>query len=92
MSVSEWREELSNLHRMVLKVLRDDGESHYSEVTAEINRRCGVLYDSPLRQFKEMTINRRLVELRRRGYCVLIGPGTNQITVEGMEFLNNGWK
>jgi len=87
-----WREDITDLHIAILQILARQPAMkslHYSRITQKINYEAG-LFNRPVEvQFRQDTINRRIVELRRRGYVQMTDKGKNRITGEGILFLEN---
>lgn len=88
----EWREDITDLHISILQILaRQPARKslHYSRITQKINYEAG-LFNRPIEvQFRQDAINRRIVELRRRGYAQMTDRGKNRITGEGILFLES---
>ena len=84
----EWREDLGPLHYQILTILGEWGKSlHYSRITQQVNQRTGLFTKKIEHQFKQGSVDRRLVELRRRGYVMLVSQGRYKITPEGVAHL-----
>ena len=84
----QWREDLGPLHYQILTILGEWGKSlHYSRITVQVNQRTGLFTKKIEHQFKQGSVDRRLVELRRRGYVMLVSQGRYKITPEGVAHL-----
>ncbi len=85
-----WREDLGDLHVSILQILaRQPARKslHYSRITQKMNYEAGLFAKPVEMQFRQDTINRRIVELRRRGFVQMTDRGKNRITDEGIAYL-----